>query len=265
MSKKPGYDQPDSPEYLARKEYFRQFMTLYGRKTVLEALAREDVEIAKIHLAEGSKGEIINEINQLARERGVQIIHTTRAKVTRISKNGKQDQGIAADVKVAGFIFAKDFLQAPPEAFALLALDGVTTPRNVGMAIRSATAGGLDGIILPERGGCGICPLVIKASAGTVFQTKILRCEQLLPVLETCEEMEIEICSLSSDASEKLFEYIPPRRVIYILGGESNGVSPEIKNLATHNLSIPMSAGVESLNVAVTAALVAYQNLLRQG
>ena len=149
--------------------------------------------------------------------------------------------------------------------FALLALEGITTPANVGMAIRSAAAGGLDGVLLPERGTSGLNPLVIKASAGAVFHTRILRCRELLPALQSLQALRVRICSLEGEARASLFEHTPGPREVFVLGSESDGISSEVRALADCRLSIPLKNGVESLNVAVAASLVAYAGLLRRG
>lgn len=260
-SKKPQ-ERPDSPEYLARRKEFRRLMTVCGRNPVIEALSRGDVEVVRLHLAEGSRGEAVDRILRLARERGTEVRRVPARRVSQISRNGRQDQGVVADVRTAAYGLAEDYLDDPPERFGLLALDGVTTPRNVGMALRSAAAGGMDGLILPEQGSCGIIPLVVKASAGTVFAARILSCETLAPALERCTALGTEVCVLDARAGESVFDRAPAGREVYVLGGEAEGVSDEVRRLATRELSIPMAAGVESLNVAVAAALVAYRRLL---
>jgi len=262
MSRRRQTDRPDSPQYLARLRERRRLMTICGRNPVREALRRDDVEVVRLHVAEGRRGGAVREILALARRKGVEVRFATAARVSQISRNGRQDQGVAADVRTPGYGLAEDYLEQPPETFSLLALDGVTTPRNVGMAIRSAVAGGLDGIVLPERGCCGIIPLVVKASAGTVFSARILRCETLPPVLARCRTVGAGVCVLDPRGPESLFEHEPGPRQVYVVGGESDGVSAPVRRLATKSLSIPMAGGVESLNVAVAAALVAYRRML---
>ena len=67
------------------------------------------------------------------------------------------------------------------------------------------------------------------------------------------------ICSLATQKATSLTDFRPCRPTIYVLGNESKGVSQDIINLSDHCLGIPMANGVESLNVAVTAALVAFK------
>ncbi len=252
-------DAPDSEAYRERKQGFRRLLTLYGRKPVLEALACPEAEVMRLHLARNAKGGVVREILDRAAACGTEVLRRPAAEVTRISRNGKQDQGVAADVRLSTYRILEDVLADLPERFAYVALDGVTTPANVGMAIRSVAAGGLDGILLPEKGTCDINPLVVKASAGTVFRATLVRCERLAPALGAFREAGAQILALAGGGDGDLFAHRPGARTVYVLGGESRGVTPEVRACCDGALSIPMAAGVESLNVAVAAALVAYR------
>jgi len=235
---------------------------VYGRNIVVEALQRPEVTCEHIHLARGAQGHAIREIRALAKAQGVAVREASREQVSRISRNARQDQGVAADLRLPGYGVAEDWIAEAPDRFRLLALDGVTTPRNVGMCIRSAVASGLDGVVIPQTGCAGLGPLVIKASAGTLFRAQLLRCETLAPVLESMRTLGSQVAVLSTDGAADLFEYAPGPRVVYVVGGEASGVSAAVRDLATVTLSVPMAAGVESLNVGMCATLVGYRDRL---
>jgi tRNA G18 (ribose-2'-O)-methylase SpoU len=124
----------------------------------------------------------------------------------------------------------------------LLALDGITNPQNLGMIIRSACAGNIDAILLPQRGGAQIDPLVIKASAGTVFKAAILRCEKLVEALGEFRNQGASVCALSSHARLTLKEFQPTGPRIYVLGNETEGVSSEVARLCNEKVRIPMKS-----------------------
>lgn len=254
-------NKTDSDAYRDKKRFFDNLLTVYGRKPVLEALQDPAVGIYRLHLAESNKSaDILDEIIGIAREKGAEIVYHTRQALSRISKNAKQDQGIAADLLLRGYQTYDAFLQNPPtKSFTLLALDNINNPQNVGMIIRSACAGNIHGILLPQKGSAQIDPLVIKASAGTVFRAPILRCDNLAKALKEFKQQGVDICSLSSHASNTLKDFQPDGACIYVLGNETEGVSSEIEKLCNQRVRIPMNNGVESLNVAVTAALIAFR------
>ena len=234
-----------------------QFLTIYGRKPVVEILHEDGVEIEKIFLAKKAKGDIIKQIIERCDLIDVPIFRVSPEEVSRISKNPKQDQGVALDIRTPLFDHAAHFLDHLDRSdIKLLAIDGVTTPANVGMIIRNVSAFGLDGVIIPWKGTAKLNALVIKASAGTLFKTVVLRCERLAPILKKAKQLDFEIITLEGEASDTMYETQFSSRSIFVLGNETHGVSQAVRDESSLPLSIPMSNGVESLNVACAAAVI---------
>lgn len=199
------------------------------------------------------------DIVSAANRRGLNLRQHSRESLARISKNGKQDQGVALDIHCPHFGTIDHIINSDDSrGQRLLALDGITNPQNVGMIIRSAVAGGMDGILYPKRGVAALGPLVIKASVGTVFRAPIIPCEHLLEPLKALICAGVEVVSLEGAAEHSLFDYRPRNTTIYVLGSETDGVSGAVSQIATQRLHIPMAGGVESLNVAVAASLIAF-------
>jgi len=258
---------PEQSSYEDKKAFFSRVLTVYGRKPVLEALRDTSLQCHALHLAQSNReAGIITQIRQQAESRGVPIKQHSREQLARLSKNGKQDQGVAVDIVCRSFRTMDQYLGAlqehPPQR--LLALDSISNPQNLGMIIRSATAGQIDGIIWSRRGSAALGPLVIKASAGTLYRAPLLLCPALPEALRGCRARGMEICTLAADARASLFQHHPQGHCIYVLGNETDGVSKAVCSLADTELSIPMSHGVESLNVAITASLIAYSNYLER-
>lgn len=245
----------DSQEYKNKKAFFEKLITLYGRNVVVEVLQDKNIEVHKLHLAKSNKPDgVVKKIMQLAKERNIEITYHEKNALSRISKNAKQDQGVAID------IFSKTYQSADGikelKEFKLIALDGVQNPQNMGMIIRSCAAGNIDGIIIPKKNSAKISPLVVKASAGTLFKIPIYFCNTLEEVLEQVQDASIY--ALSLEATKSIYDLTPAKKSIFVLGNESEGVSREVQNLCNDSLIIPMNRGVESLNVAVTASLIAF-------
>jgi 23S rRNA (guanosine2251-2'-O)-methyltransferase len=255
---------PESSDYTGKRAFFDRVLTVYGRNPVLETLQNKTLTCHALHLAESNRQDgIISEITKCAQRLGVPIKMHTREALARISKNGKQDQGVAVDVLCPAFRSLDDFLgEREGRPRRLLALDGITNPQNLGMIIRSAAAGAMDGILLPRKGTAALGPLVIKASAGTLYRAPLLMCTSLPEALKRCQEHGAQVCTLEAQAARSLFEHSGQLFCIYVLGNETEGVSSAVSALADARLSIPMRNGVESLNVAVTASLIAYATYL---
>ena len=255
----------DSPEYLKKKKNFESILTIYGRNPVVEALQTDLLQIKKVHLAiSNQKNDTIQRIHDYCEKRNIPIATHTREELSRISKNGKQDQGVAADIRCPKFKNYEELYTEPLTYNKLIALDQIQTPENLGMIIRSACAGFIDGLLLPKKGCASLSPLVIKASTGTIFRTSIYRCETLLPTLKDLQTKKFTLAALDASAPISLFQYHTTKPTIFILGNESTGVSKEILSLCDQRLSIPMNNQVESLNVAITAALIAFQNPIQK-
>ncbi|MCF6310241.1 MAG: RNA methyltransferase [Sulfurimonas sp.] len=245
----------DSQEYLDKKAYFEKIITLYGRNVVIEVLQDESVGVHKLHMSNSNQTDgAVKTILSLAKKRDIEVIYHDKNALSRISKNAKQDQGVAIDIISNSYQNAKSIKDM--DSFRLLALDGIQNPQNLGMIIRSCAAGNVDGIILPKKSSAKISPLVIKASAGTLFKLPIYYCNTLDDVLPNLKDTKIY--ALSSHANNSIYNVSKSDKSIYVLGNESDGVSPEVEKLCNDSISIPMNRGVESLNVAVTASLIAF-------
>ncbi|BFM07587.1 RNA methyltransferase [Halioxenophilus aromaticivorans] len=238
---------------------------MYGRKPVLEALQTAGVKAFRLHLAQTNKqAAILEQIEALASQQGAEICYHSRAELSRISKNSKQDQGVCADMVCPGFADLDHFIEHNQNrAFELIALDKITNPQNLGMIIRSVAAGFCDGLLLPEKGSAQIDPLVIKASAGTVFKAKILRCPDLPNALAKLQSIGAKVACLAGDGDPTFANIDAHKQRVFVLGNETDGVSAETNKASDYRVAIPMNNGVESLNVAVTASLLAYRKHLQ--
>jgi 23S rRNA (guanosine2251-2'-O)-methyltransferase len=240
-----------------------RFITVYGRKPVLEVLADADLAVDKVVLAHGARDRSATDILRAAEARGVPVHREPAAHVTRLSRNGRHDQGVVADVEAPAMGTLGGWLEplraAPGRGAAVLVLDGVTNPANVGMVLRTATAAGMDGVVLPRRGTADLGPLVIKASAGIAFRAPILRSPRTEDALEALQEAGFALVGLDAGAGQSVFEASYAARCAFVLGGETGGVTEEARRWVHEWASIPMHGGVESLNVASAATVVAYE------
>ena len=243
-----------------------QYLVVYGRKPVLEALTGS-VDVARVHIADRAKGEIVNEILEAARARGVQVNRVSARRVSSISRNGKQDQGIVADIAAPRMQSLMAFLEQRTgrhHATSVLVLDGIHNPANLGMILRTATAAGVDGIVVPDAGTAEIGPLTIKASAGVAFGAPILRIDRAEYAVAQLADERFDVLAIDAEG-EDLFAAQLSDRVAFVLGNETAGISESVAHYCTRSLSVPLSNGVESLNVSAAAAVVSYELVRRRG
>lgn len=242
-----------------------RYLTVYGRMPVLEALGGVGPPVARVFVADNAGGEAVERILAAAAERGVAVERVSAERVAILARNGRHHQGVAADVEAPNLAPLGTFLERRAHGrgyrTSVLVLDAVHNPANVGMVLRSATAAGLEGVVLPQRGTAEVGPLVIKASAGVAFVAPILRCQTTTEALEALIESRFEVVGLdgAEPGAGDLFEAELPERCAYVLGNEATGVSAEARPLVGRWLGIALAGGVESLNVAAAATLVAFE------
>jgi 23S rRNA (guanosine2251-2'-O)-methyltransferase len=131
------------------------------------------------------------------------------------------------------------------------------------MIIRSATAAGIDGIVVPRRGVASIDPLVVKASAGVAFRAPILKTFTAAEAVAALKHGGFHVVGLDARGDDDLFTAHLPEPVAFVLGSETAGLGPDVADLVDTWVSIPMAGGVESLNVAAAAAVVCFELVRR--
>ncbi len=136
-----------------------------------------------------------------------------------------------------------------------IVLDNVQDPSNMGSIVRSALGAGFMDIIAVN------CvdkyePKVIRSSMGAVFHTNIFECNET-EAMEIIKNngLTLAVCSMEG---KSVFETDFPDNIAFVFGNEGNGVSKYFRSLARLNLSIPMNEQLESLNVAVSSAILMY-------
>ncbi|MCI2416778.1 RNA methyltransferase [Saccharopolyspora sp. K220] len=242
-----------------------RFVTVYGRKPVLEALADYNLRVDKVLLAEGLRGPVIEEIKDAAADRAVRVERASANRVKLLAGNGRHDQGVLADVVARRMRPLADALADPANApRTVLLLDGLTTPANVGMILRTATAAGIDGIVVPHRGVASLDPLVIKASAGVAFHAPVLRTRTAGEAAEMLGEAGYPLFALEANAADSIFDADFGSRAVFVLGNETAGLSEDVRAWIAQPVSIPMAGDVESLNVASAAAVLCFELLRRK-
>lgn len=145
------------------------------------------------------------------------------------------------------------------EKFFLVILDEVRDPGNVGTIIRTLDAAGADGLVL--LGGCAdpYSPKVVRSTMGSIFRVPVYEIDDYRDFFCDLKKLDTHIM-VGHVQGEDLFEWKGgQKRIALVIGNESNGVRPEIRDLAASMVTIPMSGKTESLNAATAAGLIIYE------
>jgi 23S rRNA (guanosine2251-2'-O)-methyltransferase len=169
-------------------------------------------------------------------------------------------QGLGLQVPPFEYAHPDDLLAAAQnsgEPPLLVALDGVTDPRNLGAVVRSAAAFGAHGVLLPGRRSAGITAVAWRTSAGTAAKLPIAIAPNLTRQLKSWAAEGLMIAGLDADGSVDIDGLnLATDPLVIVLGSEGRGLSRLVRETCDVTVSIPMAAGVESLNASVAAAVL---------
>jgi 23S rRNA (guanosine2251-2'-O)-methyltransferase len=171
---------------------------------------------------------------------------------------GVLHQGIGLQVPPYGYEPFEDLLAAATEQAGplLVALDGVTDPRNLGAVIRSAAAFGAHGVFMPERRAAGVTATAWRTSAGAAARVPVAQVTNLTRALKACQEAGFVVVGLDADGTTDLYDLevaIDP--TVLVVGSEGRGLSRLVGATCDLRARIPMASSVESLNASVAAAV----------
>ena len=149
--------------------------------------------------------------------------------------------------------------QPVPLSSLALALETVQDPGNLGTMIRTAAAAGAAGLWLSEDSVDLDNPKVLRASAGQWFRLPTAVSPDLKATIRECQQAGMQVVATLPSATLTYWEVDWWRPTLILLGNEGAGLSAELAALADLQVRIPLSSGVESLNVAIAAALLLYE------
>ncbi|AXE86829.1 MULTISPECIES: 23S rRNA (guanosine(2251)-2'-O)-methyltransferase RlmB [unclassified Streptomyces] len=239
-----------------------------GRNPVYEAL-REGVPASTLYVQQFiDNDERVREALQLAAERGgINLMEAPRPELDRMT-NGLNHQGLVLQVPPYEYAHPEDLLDAAADEGAdplIVALDGVTDPRNLGAVVRSVSAFGGHGVVVPERRAAGMTAGAWKTSAGTAARTPVARATNLTRALEAYKKAGVVVVGLAADGDVELTELEALEGpVAIVVGSEGKGLSRLVGETCDFRVRIPMPGGAESLNAGVAAGIVLYEAARRR-
>ncbi|MHA6624134.1 23S rRNA (guanosine(2251)-2'-O)-methyltransferase RlmB [Pseudonocardia sichuanensis] len=233
--------------------------TVLGRNPVVECL-RAGVPATALHVALGTHAdERVAEAVQLAADRGISILEVPRADLDRIT-GGALHQGLALQVPPYAYAHPDELLEIASESPSpglIVALDGVTDPRNLGAVVRSVGAFGGHGVVVPQRRAAGMTAVAWRTSAGTAARVPVARATNLTRTLREYATAGFMVAGLDAEGSVSLDDFeLATDPLVLVVGSEGKGLSRLVKQTCDVTVSIPLSGAVESLNASVAAGVV---------
>jgi 23S rRNA (guanosine2251-2'-O)-methyltransferase len=236
--------------------------TVAGRNAVVEAL-RAAVPVKALYVAERiDSDDRVREVLKIAAERGLSVLEAPRAELDRLTA-GAVHQGVALTVPAYEYAHPDDLLTVARDAGQpplVVALDGVTDPRNLGAVVRSAAAFGAHGVVVPERRSAGMSVGAWKTSAGAAARIPVARATNLARQLRAYAEAGLFVVGLAGDGTVDMSELeVATEPLCLVVGSEGAGMSRIVTQACDVVARIPIARDVESLNAGVAAGIALYE------
>jgi 23S rRNA (guanosine2251-2'-O)-methyltransferase len=229
---------------------------VYGKHALMEALAHApEGTIKKVFLASTvDDGKLFS----LLKTQGIAPAALS-ANAERAAGRDSAHQGVIALADVSrlllplpAFLAGLDMEKKP----ALALLGEIQDPHNVGAIIRSAAAFGISGVLIPKDRQAPVTGAVIKSSAGMAFRLPLVSIGNVNQTLRELKEKGFWIYGLSGEGATELGKEPFTEPSVFVVGNEGYGIREKTEELCDVMLAIPMHPRTESLNAAVSAAIV---------
>jgi len=237
--------------------------TVTGRNSVLEALRARIPAIALYVAQRVEMDDRVKEMLSIATHREIPLLEVTRPELDRMAGFDGVHQGVALKVPPYEYAHPQDLLESivdTGQTPLLVALDGVTDPRNLGAIIRSTAAFGGQGVIIPQRRSAGVTSAAWKTSAGAAARIPVAMAPNLTTTLKELKKQGVFVLGLDGDGEVSLPSLeLADRPVVIVVGSEGKGLSRLVTETCDQIVSIPISTATESLNAGIAASVALYQ------
>jgi 23S rRNA (guanosine2251-2'-O)-methyltransferase len=246
----------------ARKDSDSTVEWVYGRNPVVEAL-RAGVPVAALHVAEGTERDArLREALLISAEHGISVLEVPRTELDRVTAGGAH-QGVAVQIPPYEYAHPDDLVARAYDAHEVplvVALDGVTDPRNLGAITRSAAAFGAHGVLVPERRTASMSASAWKTSAGAAARIPVARATNLNRALKSYKDAGLLVVGLDMGGEVELPELdAATEPLVLVVGSEGKGLARLVRENCDLIVSIPMTSATESLNAGIATGVALYE------
>lgn len=231
---------------------------IYGKHAVREAFLRAPGAVQHLYVVSGH-----DHSEYIAQARNLKIPYD-KCDPGHLPRGVDRDavhQGVLACITPGSIMQEyKSFINelSVTEKTALVLLDELTDPHNVGAVIRSAVAFGIAGVLIPEHRQAQVTGTVVKVSAGMAFAIPLVQVVNVNTALRDLKERGFWVYGLVGDGGTMLPNEQFTKPSVFVLGNEANGLREKTEELCDFKLSIPIAKDCESLNASASAAVVFY-------
>lgn len=233
-----------------------------GIKEVESLLANDPMRVHRILFMHQSGNPKLYNLQKLAKRAHV---HVQQVDSKILDSYARPNQGVVALINEKALLQWEDvreeFFKAKEngEKKLIAVATNIEDPRNLGACIRSSLALGVDILLMPAKGMCGITPSVARTSAGALDKMRICRPNNLEAAIGELKLAGYQILGLDADTETSLAGYEFADQVVLAVGGEDVGLPPFIRKQCNDILRIPMKPEAHSYNASVALSLGLYE------
>jgi 23S rRNA (guanosine2251-2'-O)-methyltransferase len=232
-----------------------------GRNAVLEALQAR-VPATALHVGPRlDNDERIGQAVMLAADQGIAVVEAGRSELDRLT-GGAIHQGVALRIRRYSYADPDDLVATARDAGQLpliVALDGITDPRNLGAVARSVAAFSGHGILVPSRRSAGVTAGSWKASAGALARVRVAQTANLTRALASYQEDGLFVAGLDASGSADIGELeLADAPLVLVVGSEGKGLSRLVAEHCDVVARVPITGPAESLNAGIAASIALY-------
>ena len=236
---------------------------LSGRNSVLEALRAKVPSNALFIATRIEMDDRVKEALKIAAARGIAINEVTRPEIDRMTGYDSVHQGIALQVPPYKYQHPMEMLDtilSRGQNPLIVALDGITDPRNLGAIIRSVAAFGGQGVIVPQRRSTGVTASAWKTSAGAAARVPVALAANLNATLKDLKKRGCFIIGLDGDGDMQMHDFkLGTEPLVLVIGSEGKGLSRLVQENCDAIASISINSATESLNAGIAASVALYE------
>lgn len=233
---------------------------IYGRNPIEEVLRNEAERVEKIFVRKSVRDSQLTELFDLASQHRIPISHVPGSKLHQLVGD-VNDQGVVAQMSKISYKDLGTWLDTVDTSTypAVLLIDEITDPGNLGAILRTAAAAGISAVLVPKHRQAPINATVYKTSAGTAERIPIVRVGNLNQAIRKLKDEGFWIGGLDIGGDQLLWDLEVDRPLAFVVGNEESGISQKTLEHCDYTFRIPMGNDVESLNASVSAALLCYE------
>jgi 23S rRNA (guanosine2251-2'-O)-methyltransferase len=232
---------------------------LEGRNAVKEAL-KGNRDIYEIFMLTSGKEQGLQEIQQLAKRRKINIREVDRRQMDQMSRTGHH-QGVIASVPAYAYASLEDIISTGKQLNEplILLLDGVEDPHNLGSVLRSAEVFGATGLVIPKRRAVGVTPTVAKVASGALEHIPVAQVPNMTDAIKTLKKEGFWIAGGDGTSPIRVMKQELTGPLGVVIGSEGKGISRLVREQCDFLVSIPMAGNTGSLNASVAAGILLYE------